>query len=560
MNESKDGKNGLMLISDLYMDYKKLDVCKDMTEEQILEKVEKVYSKSVSAFYGSTSKTKDGKKIRFSFNDFLDGMSSNMQRSMNVPRKYSAKQINTVLEAPYNYKDDLLRMAMYFYLKSQEYKGIIDYKTSMLTYSNTVYPSNMVDDNFNIEEYYKNIKFVENYNIRTKFDLATKIAMREDVFFAYEVTDNSGKNYLWKKLPSQYCKIIGQDRFETYRVSFDMSYFDTYPQDLQKFPDEFKRKYNAIKKEGSNKESKKGLKTSSQNVLGNMNPLLEGKYVELDSNKAIAFKFDEGVDYVVPYYSAMFIDIIRLAELKDVEILSNVSDNYKLLHQLVPMNKDSGDEDDYLISGEDLKVYHDNLKASAPDGVGVATTPMAVTPITLKGNINSAEESISNNQLTKVLTQSGTSSLLFNGSSTSALGLNKNIQVDENLMFRMLRQLEKFMNKRLYYFNKETYKYHINMLDHTRFNTEAYMADLLKAGSAGFNTQFEVNAVLGRKQSDFINSGKLMSKLGIMEDMLPFKSSHVGDGSDNPNSGEVGGKLREDELTDDGQKSRDRDL
>ena len=553
MNESNDKSKGTLLISDLYMDYKKLDVCKDMTEEQILEKVEKVYTKSLNSFYSSSSKSEDGKKIRFSFNDFLDGMSSNMQRSMSVPRKYTAQQINTVLEAPYNYKDDLLRMAMYFYLKAQEYKSIIDYKTSMLTYSNTVYPSNMVDANFNEEEYFKNIKFVENYNIRTKFDLATKIAMREDVFFAYEVTDNSGRNYIWKKLPSQYCKIVGQDRFETYRVSFNMSYFDTYPEDLPLFPDEFRIKYN------KSKVDKRSSENNNLNTLRNVKEATQN-YVELDSKKAIAFKFDESVDYVMPYYSALFIDLIRLAELKDVEILSDVSDNYKLIHQRIPLMPDAKEEDDYSISGDAIEWGHNSLRAIAPKDVGVATTPMEVTSVSLKSNVNSAEESISSKQYTKVLTQSGTSSLLFNGSSTSALGLNKNIQVDENLMFRMLRQLEKFMNKRLYYYNKETYKYHINMLDHSRFNTEAYMADLLKAGSAGFNTQFEVNAVLGRKQSDFINSGKLMSKLGIMDDMYPFKSSHVGDGSDNPESGEVGGKLREDELTEDGAKSRDRDL
>lgn len=554
MNETIDKEKGKLLLSDLYMDYKGSEISKDMSDEDIRKEVTKIYTKVHKNFESSAFTDKNKSKIRFSLNNFIDGVNGRLHNSMSVPKKYSAKQINVVLEAPYNYKDDLIRMSMYFYIRSQEYKGIIEYKSSMLTYANTVYPYGIVDENkFDVEEYFKNIKFIEDYNVRSKLGLATKIALREDVFFAYEITDNSGKNFIWKKLPSQYCKIIGQDRFETYRVAFDLSYFDAYPQDLDKFPIEFMQKFNTrLKNSKTDDKSTQGLKNLNMATSKDVN------YIEL-SDKAIAFKFDESLDYVVPYYSGLFIDLIRLSELKDVEILSNVSDNYKLLHQLVPMNKESGEQDDYLISGDDLKIFHNNLKGNAPEGVGAVTTPMPVEAITLKGNVNSAQESITSKQVTSILTQSGTSKLLFNGESTSALGLNKNIQVDENMMFRMLRQYEKYFNKRLYLYNKGSYKYHVNFLDSTQFNKTDQLTDLLKAGQAGMNTQFEVNAVLGRNQTDYLNTGKLINVFDIMDNSYPFKSSHVQDGSDST-SGENGDKKAETEITDDGMKSRERDL
>jgi len=528
------------------MEYTESDISNGLTEEQIRDNVTKIYTKVNNSF--ASSMRTDGKRIKFSVNDFLDGVTGRMQRSMNVPKKYSAKQTNTILEAPYNYKDDLIRMSMYFYIRSQEYKGIIEYKSSMLTYANTVYPYGIIGKDFDKENYYKNLQFVDDYNLDSKLALTTKILVREDVYFAYEISDNSGKHYIWKRLPSEYCRIIGQDRFETYRIAFDMKYFVKYPEDLEKYPPEFKEKYNLWK--GQTETKGKSKKTNNLAVVNK-----EDGYVELDGNKAIAFKFDESVDYVIPYYAGMFIDLIRLSELKDVEIINNVADNYKLLHQLVPMGK-NGEEDDYLISGDFMKAFHSNLVETVPDGVGVATTPMKVEPITLKGNVNSAQESITSKQVTNILTQSGTSSQLFNGSSTSALGLNKNIQVDENMMFKVLRQYEKFMNKRLYFYNKETYKTKINFLNHTHFNTEALFGNLLKAGQAGFNTEFEVNAVLEKSQIDFMNSGTLMDILGIKDKMNPFKSSHVGDGSEEEN----GGKKTETAITEDGLKSRDRDL
>lgn len=557
MNETYDKSKGKLLLSDLYMDYKNSEMSKDMSEEQIKKEVTKIYTKVHKNFEASAFTDKNKSKIRFSLNHFIDGVNGRLHNSMTVPRKYSAKQINVVLEAPYNYKDDLIRMSMYFYIRSQEFKGIIDYKSSMLTYANTVYPYGVIDETkFDAEEYFKNIKFIEDYNVRSKLDLATKIALREDVYFAYEMTDNSGKNFIWKKLPSQYCKIIGKDRFETYRVAFDLSYFNAYPEDLDRFPIEFREKFNTFLK--NNKTSGDKAVQGKKN-LGTLNGINSKcvNYVEL-SDKAIAFKFDESVDYVVPYYSGLFIDLIRLAELKDVEILSNVSDNYKLLHQLVPMNKESGEQDDYLISGEDLLVFHNNLKGSAPEGVGTVTTPMPVEAITLKGNVNSAQESITSKQVTSILTQSGTSKLLFNGESTSALGLNKNIQVDENVMFRMLRQYEKYFNKRLYLYNKGSYKYHVNFLDSTQFNKTDLLTDLMKAGQAGMNTQFEVNAVLGRSQTDYLNTGKLINMFDMMDNSFPFKSSHVQDGSGT--SGENGDKKTETNITEDGMKSRERDL
>lgn len=548
MNETHNKETSQVLLSDLYMDYVNSDISKGLTDEDIRKNVTEIYTKVNSNFTSAFSK--HGDKARFNINMFLDGVMGKMQRSSNIPKKYDALTINKIMEVPYKFKDDLLRMSMYFYIRTQEFKNIIEYKSNMLTYSSVLYPSTIVDENFDVDLYKKNLQFIKDYQLKSKLGIASKILVRDDVFFGYEITDNSGKNFIWKKLPSEYCVILGRDRFETYRVGFDMKYFDRFPQDLDTFPAEFKELHAEYSKRKTQVRAGKNV-----NIVVDAELL---SVVELSSDRAFAFKFDESVDYVLPYFSGMFLDLIRLSDLKDIAIISDVADNYKLIHQEIPINKESGQEDDYLISGEFLKGFHDNLRSNIPEGVGALTSPMKVTAVTLKNNVGSAEETMVSKHVSTLLTQSGTSALLFNGSSTSAMGLNKNIQVDENMMFKLLRQYELFMRKRLVLLNKGSYKFDLKFLDHTHYNTEALFNNLLKAGQFGFNFEFEINAVMGRNQIDFINAGKVLDILKLKDEMLPLKSSHTE--TADASGEEVGGKKTEDNLSEDGLKSRDRDL
>jgi len=552
-NSKEDGeKFDNKSISYLYNDYKNSPISDGLTEEQIRDNVSKLH-KAVNQSFDASFSVNSNRKNIFNMDTFINGIYGNITSTV-MRRKYTSKTINAIMDSPYKFKDELTRMSLYFYIKTQEYKGIIEYKSNMLTYSNVLECSNVVDDSFDMDDYIKNIKFVENYALNSKLAIATKILVRDDVYFAYEVSDNSGKNYIWKKLPTEYCRIIGKDRFETYRVGFDYSYFDLYPAELDKFPVEFASRYNSIRdtRNKAGKSSKSRKKSLNESLAGN------NMVFELNGEKAIAFKFDESVDFVLPFFSGMFVDLIRLAELKDVEVVGAVSDNYKLLHQKAIMETESGQIDSFTLSGGYLKQFHENLESTAPPGVGIFTSPMEVQAITLKNGIGTAEDGIVKKQLTNVLTQSGTSQLLFNGSSTSATGLDKNIQVDENMMFKVLRQYEKFMRKRLFLYNKETYKYNLKFLNHTHYNSDVLFERYLKAGQFGFNTEFEVNAVMGRSQLSMINSGRILDKLNIKESMIPFQSSHVGDA--NTDSGEVGDKKIESKLSEDGRKSRDRNL
>jgi hypothetical protein len=536
--EAKDDKK--VLLSDIYMDLINSDLSKNMTEEQIQKYTLDAYTKVNTSFEKAMKHYSRGNH-QFSLNDFLDGAMGRIVRSANITRKYDSAYINKILENPQGYKNDLMRIGMYLYIRVQEYKGILEYKSNMLPYTNILQVNDMSD--FDMEKYKRNLQFILDYNIASKFGQATKLLVRDDVYFAYELSDGGGKNFIWKQLPSEYCVILGRDRFETYRVGFDMRYFDMYPQDLESYPDEFKEKYKGYQKFKADNKNKKNVMDFGTTAI-----------VELDTNKAIAFKFDESVDFVLPYFSGLYVDMIRLLEIKDVEMVATISDNYKVVHQLIPLSTEGDAEDDFLLSADYILDAHDSLRANLPASVGGITTAMKLESISLKGNVASSEENIVSKHASNLFSSSGTSKILFSGNSTSSVGLDRNIQVDENMLFKLLRQYERYMNKRLFLYNKGTYKYRLQFLDNTYYNTPVLFDRYLKAGQFGFNTEFEVGAMCGISQLDMINRGSLMEALGIKKKMIPFVSSHTNteptDGSDN----------KKVEVTDEGARSRDRGL
>lgn len=494
------------------------------TEKEIEEAVVAIYA-DVNQHFKVDNKRK---KVMFAYNDFLHGI-MNRSLSNTTLRKLSPKQVQKVVEQPLENYDELQRQAIYFYLTVQEFKNVIDYKSNMLTYSHVVRVRDA--DRFDKKDFIKNLTFAKDYNIASKFGIVTKYLLRDDVYFGYEMSDNS-KHYIWKKLPNEYCRLVGKDEFGVWEYEFNFGFFQSYPEALSAYPPEFATIYNAIKE---------GKKTPWQ---------------QLNSKRAFAFKFDESINKPVPYFLGLFIDLARLMDIKDVDLAASISDNYKLIHQEVPINKESGREDDFLISGEFMEEFHSNLRANTPKDVGVATTPMKVTALTLKSGVGSSEENIVTRNVSNILGASGTSRILMNGDSQSSLGLNKNIQVDENNLFKLLRQYELFMNKRLFLYNNNSYKYWLSFLDHTYFNTEDLFNRLLKMGQFGFNTEFEVASVCNIQQIDFLNNAIVKEKLDLSSKAIPFKSAHIGDVS----TGEVGGEKKESDLTDEGARSRGRDL
>jgi hypothetical protein len=473
---------------------------------------------------GSTSKQTKIESTSLNFSDLSFGF-GNFAKLNDVmkyltqkdvrPRKYSIEEIRNFLENPERSEKQLRDISRYFYLSSSHYRRLISYFSTMLTLDHFVMPSlTPTDKSFNDDAFRKNyekcVRYIENFNVKHEIGKVLNLVLIDGVFFGYERSTN--KSFTIQKLPIDYCKIIGNEA-GTIIFQFDFSYFNggssatnNPERALLNFPDEFTVLYNKAQSEGIWLQ-------------------------ELDSSKSICFKFDEHTSFSVPPFSSILEEIIDIDDFKAMNKSKSKLDNYKLLLQKIPMKKDAKNERDFLISLPSVQKFHDNIKATLPDQIGLVTTPMDVTDINFEKAINKddvvgkAEQSYYNS--------AGVSSALFSSDKASGTILELSVEQDGSFMFPMLRQIERFFIKRLFQIGSSAYQFIASFPELTIYNREKMFDKFLKAAQYG-GPKLPVFAALGVSttalprllsfENDFLDLGTLL---------IPLSGAKTKDGNKN---------------------------
>lgn len=417
--------------------------------------------------------------------------------------KYTKEQIRSYLLNPEKSEKIIRDVSLYLYQVIQEYKNVVNYYGKMLTHDFLLVPNKIVrevNDKKFINSFYDNLDFLENYNIKSKLSKIESILLREDFYYAYEISD--GENFIWKQLPSDYCRILGLDEFECYTFEFDFSYFDKRNSlKIDDFPSEFKNKYNIYKSKSSM------------------------RWQELNQVNAICFKFDTSVLWGSPQFMALFISLLELEDYRDLMEDSTKTDNFKLISMSIPLNEKAEKVNQYMISLDHAKDFYNNARNNIGEKIGVIAHPFKdVKAINL--NENKFDENIVAKAAKNIFDSVGMSQLLGNGGDSS-VGLERSINNDETLMFGLLRQYELFFKKRLSIFNAESkFKWKILFPDLTFYNRKDMFDTYMKAGQAGFN-KFYILASLGISQATFIALSNIENnQLRLVEDLLSVLSSN----------------------------------
>src|SRR5690606_18496043 len=130
----------------------------------------------------------------------------------------------------------------------------------------------------------------------------------------------------------------------------------------------------------------------------------------------------------------------------------------------------------------------------------------------------------------------GVSQHLFNSDKSTGVGLEKSVLTDEETVFAILRQVERWINRKI---KRESgkYKYKFEFLDMTIFNKDTYYDKFLKAAQFGVPVKLEIGASLGLSPLDVINKAVLENDiLGLGDLFVPLTSSHTQNG-DNLDTG-----------------------
>jgi hypothetical protein len=233
------------------------------------------------------------------------------------------------------------------------------------------------------------------------------------------------------------------------------------------------------------------------------------------------------------------------------------------------MREDSERNNDFLIDLSMVTNFHNKSADIIPETVGLLTVPFDVDTIDFqsdKSDRNAVWEAEH-----EFYSSVGTSSLLFNGDNASQANLTKSIKVDEQEAFAVVRQIERWVNRKIKNVIKGSYKFRSKFLDMTVFNREEYTDSLLKNAQFGIPVKMMLCSALGLSPSQPLAMAFLENQmLGLVEKFVPLQSAHTQSGDEaeqnrNPqNDSETdseGGRptSNEDELTEKGEEAQNRD-
>lgn len=488
---------------------------------------------------------KDGKSSYITYQDLLTGVYANLSKigirnlestSETNPTytKYTKDQLVTYLGNPASYEKQLRKMSKYLFNISNYYRRLIQYFANMPTFSYTISPygldrSKTVNANKLKKAYYSSVATVELMNLPHEATKMFTIAFRDDVYYGYEWETND--SVAFQNLDADYCKISSIED-GVYNFAFDFSYFDSNQDKLPNYPPEFQTMY-------------KTYKTNTQLY----------KWQELDSTKSICIKVNEH-DYIpIPPFVSLFSALADIEDYRAISKNASETNNYKALAMEIPL----GDKGEFLIDYNDAKEFYDMMTNVLPPNIGAILTPMKLTDWNFeKSGVNSDTNEVAKAEAT-FFTTAGVNKILFGGGEDpSATTLNLCTVNDQMIVFAVMRQLERWVNRKLKSVSS-SYKFRINFLPVTHYNIAEMHERYLKDATYGMPTRTAALATAGYAGTDYENMTYLENEiLGLSNGEMPLKSSNTQSGSAGDESGRPTNASKGEGLSDAGNVSADR--
>ena len=479
--------------------------------------------------------------------------------------EYSQSDIRDYIE---NYRnaesqEALLEISDILWVRSPHFRRLVQYFADMATFSYGIIPKDdiqILETNTDSvrEQYVELAKFAKNINMKHEFRKVMLEAFKSDIFYGY--VHYTEDDFYIQKMPREICAISSvEDGVFNYSVHMPTveENIDVYKYTM---PQEVIDLYNEWVGEQENRNSRndRGGRGQQERRVQREEEMVAGDWKELGAENTICIKFDEGnYDIIIPPFASSFESVYEIDGYKASRRNRDQIDNYMMIYQRIPIRGDSESNNDFTIDYDSVEFFHEEIADSVPESVGVVTTPMELEPIEFQrdtidiDNVAKAEKGF--------WSASGTSQSLFSTENNTTQGINSSIATDEQIVFALLRQFQRWTNRFVKYAHGET-MFSIEILDVTYFNQEKYYKHLLELSQYGIPVKTLIPASVGIEPIEVVGLSHLENEVfGIHESWIPLQSSHTMSNKDreasSPSSGgeeptspteDTGGRPRED--------------
>lgn len=457
-----------------------------------------------------------------------DPTKSTSRESVTYTGKYSQEQLYRYLQSPTTNEKNLRNASIYMYHTNSRYWRLIQYYPSLPTYAYVITPLNFEPSEQNTDAFRKGYLKVaaklELMNIRDEARNAILIALREGAFYGVRRSDSSSS--FVQTLNPDHCQIRAISD-GTFLFSYDMSKIKK--EDLYKYPEEFAQMYATYEKDGQ-------------------------KWQPVDAKIGICLKADMSVwSHSLPPFASVLPELFVINDTQALQEASDEASNYKLVSGEVPLDDNGVPVLDF---GEVMK-YYNQVANNIGEGVGLAFTPFKLQAIDFSKSASADTIDATARAVSNFWSSCGTSAALHGAENRTAGVTKLAVKADETLVFSLLDQYERHVNRYLKTAIGGAARFKISFLPITIFNRDE-MVKMYKEGLNYGIGKSHYMAALGIPQYDIAGLAFLENDvLGVNEMLRPMKTASTQTADDSASGGRP--SVDDEDLDESGASTRDND-
>ena len=450
---------------------------------------------------------------------------------------FSKERLRQYMQNPKSNENNLRNLSRFLYRVSHNYRRLISYQAEMVDLTaQSIIPyisllEETQDDESILQSYYDTLVQIDKMNINSEILKCLIIAWREDTFYGYIYEDDTG--FFIYPLDGDYCKVSSINFDGTLNFAYDFSYFRSHTADLDYWDSEFQKKYNAY--------------TSDNNL----------RWQELDPNRTFVIKINiDDPTFNMPPLSGLFEPLIDLIDLQSIQSIKDDLSIYKLLVARMETLTNADEPNDFSVDIDTAIEYYNRLAESLPDCVSSAISPLKIEPIEFQKDqtqdVNRISEATSN-----LFKASGGAQILDNEKISGSTAFEASILCDTMMALKpVLPQIEERVNRYLTYVLGDNHA-KVKYLEVSPYTKAKKKKELMESGDRGIPVKLAVAALDGFSPLETLSMDYLENKiLKLHESWIPFSLSYTTTTDTDPIEG---GRPTEDEVTDEGEKSRQKD-
>lgn len=446
---------------------------------------------------------------------------------------FSKEAVKGYLKAPGSNEKNLRNLSRYLFYRSHIYFRLLKFFANCfcLDVRSVIPEYDLVkggDTTKTLKSFNETVDIVDRMGLQREMLSAILMALREDAAYYCVFHDETGLFLM--NLDADYCRIDGRYSTGDFSFSMDMTYWRSRTDVLEALGYPLYDMYQEYLSTGE-------------------------KWVHFKDDAAFCLKFRaEDFDVVIPPFCAMFLDLISLLDLAEIQAISDEQQIYRLIY--LPMKVKGDDVDDWLVSPDILLDYFNRMLES--DAIPDYTSTAVIPGEELKTISFDTDATTDVNRLQKAMSNlldtSGGGELLLGSNINGSTGLqNAMISNTEFAISSLLPQIESFVQRFVSYQIKTPGK--IKFFPVSVYTKKQFQDDLLKSAEYGLPTKLLVNACNGFSAKDTISLNFLEeSCLNLGTLFVPLQSTHTQSGNATGDE-ETGGRPKNETPTDESEAS-----